>query len=301
MKKILTIIALLTTTFALFADDIKLVPTVAVLPFEARNRVNAQNNEGKSIAELLTIALLESGNAELVERAELDKALAELQLSATGMLSKDSQHKLGQLVGAKILITGSIFQAGGKDYLVAKLIGTETSRVIGCSVSGTGDFATMTGELAKKINLLMDKSSEKLLPKLVNQKTTLITLSEIVNGKNRKVYVDISKNKTVLNSNPADTELRKLLLDLGFKVVNDRQDADFTITGNAIVSQAGNYQAFTSASAKIEMSIFSNDKKLLATSSCKETLAGASYIIAANEAIAQGTLRLAEELFMVMK
>ena len=88
------------------------MPTVAVLPFEARTRAGALNADGKSITELLGIALLEKGCAELVERAELDKALNELQLSAIGLTDKSSQLKLGKLVGAKIIITGSMFKSG---------------------------------------------------------------------------------------------------------------------------------------------------------------------------------------------
>ena len=151
------------SSFCIWAESVQ-VPTVAVLPFEARTRAGSQIADGKSIAELLGIALLEKGCAELVERAELDKALDELQLSAIGLADKSSQLKLGKLVGAKIIITGSMFKSGEKNYLVAKIIGTETSRVMGCSVSGTDDFGGMTSELAPKIAALLELQSGKLLP-----------------------------------------------------------------------------------------------------------------------------------------
>ena len=55
--------------------ETQLVPTAAVLNFEARSRQASNDNVGKSMGELLFVKLLESGCVDLVERAELDKAL----------------------------------------------------------------------------------------------------------------------------------------------------------------------------------------------------------------------------------
>ena len=40
------------------------------------------------------------------------------------------------MIGAKILITGSVIELDRNLYLVAKIIGTETGRVLGSSVKG---------------------------------------------------------------------------------------------------------------------------------------------------------------------
>ena len=114
--------------------------------------------------------------------------------------------------------------------------------------------------------------------------------------------MQVKEDIAVIVPDPAaETELKKLLLALDFQVVNTRAEADFAVIGEAIASNAGNYQKFTSASARLELSIYNKDKKLLATGSARETLAGATYIIAAKEAIAQTALKLAGEFFPVMK
>ena len=301
MKKVVMILAALLSTLYVWAESVQ-VPTVAVLPFEARSRTGAQNTDGKSIAELLGIALLEQGCAELVERAELDKALNELQLSAIGLTDKSSQLKLGKLVGAKIIITGSMFKSGGKNYLVAKIIGTETSRVMGCSVSGTDDFGGMTSELAPKIAAVLGQQSGKLLPQTKNVKSVFDLLQSTVKGRQRKVFVAVKENIAVSVPEPAaETELKKLLLQLGFNVVDSADNADYVIRGEALASQAGNYHKFTSASARVELSVFDGRRKLLATGAAKETLAGATYVSAAKDAISQAALILASELFGVLK
>ena len=301
MKKVITILAML-FTLGVFAGEVVVVPTVAVLPFESRDRQAASTDMGKSVAELLNIALMESGNADMVERAELDAALNELQLSATGLTSKESQVKLGRFIGAKILITGSLFKSGSKNFVIAKIIGTETSRVLGASASGTEDFTSLVPMLAPKVSAILEKQSAKLLPKEQNKEDVLSRLKKIVQGKQRKVFVTVKEDIAVSVPDPAaETELTKLLLALDFQVVNTRNEADYAVIGEAIAANAGNYHKFTSAAARLELSIYNKDKKLLATGAARETLAGASYPIAAKEAIAQTALKLAGDFFPVMK
>ena len=301
MKKILTAFAIL-FTLAAIANDTVTVPTVAVLPFEARDRQAASTDMGKSVAELLNVALMESGNADMVERAELDAALNELQLSAVGLTSKESQVKLGRFIGAKILITGSLFKSGSKNFVIVKIIGTETSRVMGASASGSENFTDLVPMLAPKVSAILEKQSAKLLPQELDNDTVTLQLKKIVKGNKRKVFVKVKEDIAVAVPDPAaETELKKLLLALDFQVVNTRGEADFAITGEAIAANAGSFHKFTSAASRLELSIFNKDKQLLATSAARETLAGGTYIIAAKEAIAQTALKLAGELFPVMK
>ena len=279
-----------------------LVPTVAVLSFESRSRQSENDKTGKSMSELLFVQLLESGCVDLVERAALDKALEELHLSAVGMTSKDSQAKLGQLVGAKILITGSVFESGGKRYAVAKIIGTETSRVKGCSVSGTGDYLDLVPALAEKVQAILENDCEKLLPRKATHFSAADRLAE-VKGKGRKVYLEVKEDiQTILPDPASDIALKKLLLSLDFQVVKSRNDADFAIVCEAIASDAGRYHKFNSAQARVELSVYQvKEDKLLVVGARKETLAGATYAIAAKDAINQATLTLAAKVLQCLK
>lgn len=305
MKQILCGLVALMAIAGVFAEEkavSQIVPTAAVLPFEARERNAAYAGMGKSVAELLNVALMESGSADLVERAELDKALTELQLSAVGLTDKESQVKLGRFIGAKIIISGSLFKAAEKNFVVVKIIGTETSRVLGTSVSGTDDFTALVPELAPKVAAILEKQSAKLLPKAESLTSVADMLKETVEGGGRKICVKVREDINVSIPDPAaETELKKLLLALGFQVVETPADAEFIVEGEAVAANAGSYHRFTSASARVELSIYGKGRKLLASGAVKETLAGATYIIAAKDAIAQATLRLAGELFGVLK
>ncbi|MBR5837849.1 MAG: hypothetical protein IKZ84_04825 [Victivallales bacterium] len=279
-----------------------MVPTTAVLHFEARSRRAEGDKVGKSVSELLFVNLLEGGNIDLVERAELDKALDELHLSAVGMDSPESQVKLGQIIGAKILITGSVFDAGEKHYLVAKIIGVETSRVKGCSVSGTGDYLDLVPELAQKVRTTLETDFEKLLPKKATVFSVADRLAD-VKGAGRKVYLNVKESIQQAVPDPAsDIALKKLLLALDFQVVNVRSEADFAIVCEAIASQAGQYHKFSSAEARVELSVYQvKENKLLSVGARKETMAGATYVIAAKDAINQATLKLAADVLKSLK
>ncbi len=279
-----------------------LVPTAAVLPFEARGRQAENDQAGKSVSDLLFVSLLEKSAVNLVERAELDQALNELHLSAVGLVAPESQLQLGRLVGAKILISGSLFETGGKKYAVAKIIGAETSRVLGCSVNGRDDYVDLVPELATKVAKVLEKDADRLLPAKATVRSALDRLSA-VRGSRRPVYLSVAEDIQVSAPDPAsEIELKKLLLALGFEVVGSRSEAAFAIICEAVANNAGQYQKFSSASARVELSVYSGkDNRLLASGAAKETIASATYIIAAKDAIAQATLRLAGQLLTCMR
>jgi len=281
-----------------------LVPTMAVLPFTARGRQAENDRAGDSVSDLLFVNLLENNIGNLVERSELDKALNELHLSAVGMVTPESQLQLGRLIGAKILISGSLFETGDKKYIVAKIIGTETSRVVGCSTSGNSrsDYVELVPELARKVVKMLEKDTPKLLPTKITVFSAADKLSA-VKGQQRKVYLSISEDINLRAPDPAsEIELKKLLLALGFEITDTRSEAAFAIICEAVASEAGQYQKFSSAVARVELSVYKmKDNQLLATGATRETVASATYITAAKDAIAQATLRLAGELLKCMQ
>jgi hypothetical protein len=218
------------------------------------------------------------------------------------MTSPESQLKLGQLIGAKILITGSIFEAGQKHYAVAKIIGTETSRVKGCSVSGTGDYLELVPALAEKVKAVLENEVEILLPR----KATVFSIADAlaaVKGNGRKVYLEVKEDIQQSIPDPAsDIALKKTLLALDFQIVKMRNEADFAIVCEAVASNAGQYHKFSSAQARVELSVYQvTGDKLLAAGARKETMAGATYIIAAKDAINQATLVLAGKVLQSLK
>ena len=125
------------------------VLTVAVFDFESKDE--ATKDLGPKVASLISAQLSANPNLITVEREDLEKALGEQELGLSGTVDPSTAAKVGHLTGAKVLVTGRVFNAGDETMIVAKVIGTETSRVYGEVVRAPvkrGSIADMSAEMA---------------------------------------------------------------------------------------------------------------------------------------------------------
>ena len=138
ITKISTLLTVLTLSLPAWAAEQKAeaaapapapVLTVAVFDFESKDE--ATHDLGPKVASLISAQLSASPNLITVERAELEKALGEQELGLSGTVDPATAAKVGHLTGAKVLVTGRVFNVGDETMIVAKVIGTETSRVYG--------------------------------------------------------------------------------------------------------------------------------------------------------------------------
>jgi TolB-like protein len=107
-----------------FPDSIA-SPRLAVIPFTD----NTGKSQGQGVAELVVICLQKSKRFSLVDRMEFQKALAEIELSQSDMVDSASALKVGKLVSAPYLLTGTIANIFGACKINAKIIRTETMRL----------------------------------------------------------------------------------------------------------------------------------------------------------------------------
>jgi Curli production assembly/transport component CsgG len=254
--KLTVLAALVFTAGKLFAADEML--TVAVFDFASPDDV--VQDLGPKVATLINADLSAEPNLVLVERAELDKALGEQELGLSGTVTPDSAAKVGQLTGAKVLVTGRVFKVEDNLVLVAKIIGTETSRVYGEVVNGKPDapITDLAAELAKKIAADVTQKSDTLIAKVESPEDRIAAIKKEIKGKTLpSVSVKISEQhfgQFVIDP-AAQTELSLILKQCGFKVVDElsTNKADIEITGEAFSEfglRKGNLQ---SCRARIEI------------------------------------------------
>ncbi|HKW30851.1 MAG TPA: CsgG/HfaB family protein [Verrucomicrobiae bacterium] len=237
------------------ADEIL---TVAVFNFESKDE--AVHDLGPKVADLISANLSAEPDIITVERAELEKALGEQELGLSGTVTPDSAAKVGQLTGAKVLVTGRVFEADNQLFIVAKIIGTETSRVYGDLVSGPvqGSLADMSAKMAKKIAAVVEKKGDTLVAKVESRDERIANLKkELSDKKLPAVSVKIAEQhfgRFVIDP-AAQTELSQILQQCGFTVVDDlsTNKTDIAITGEAFSEfgmQKGNLK---SCRARIEI------------------------------------------------
>ena len=73
---------------------------------------------------------LKARNVLVVDRALIDKVLAELKLGASSLADPETQLRLGRLTAARLIAVGRIFKMNGKNYVSFRLIDTETSQIV---------------------------------------------------------------------------------------------------------------------------------------------------------------------------
>ena len=195
----------------------------------------------------------------MVERAELEKILSEQQLGLSGAVNSATAAKVGELTGAKVLVAGRVINIGDTQIIVAKVIGTETSRVFATKVtvkntSKVNDAVDALGSQvadlvrSKKVDLIgpepdLEQLYAKLNPLLVGKELPAVSVS----------IPEIHVGTTV--PDPAvQTEIVMLLHKLGFEVypAGDPR-VDVQIKGEAFSEFAGRYTGLYSCRARVEI------------------------------------------------
>lgn len=96
---------------------------------------------GDQVAEDLTTRLFRNG-LQIIERNNLNQVIKELQLSSTDMLDPNAAAKLGRLVGADGVVTGTLSVAGTSYRINARIVAVETA-----TIAAVGDSTTRRSEV----------------------------------------------------------------------------------------------------------------------------------------------------------
>ncbi|HEY8966150.1 MAG TPA: CsgG/HfaB family protein [Candidatus Methylacidiphilales bacterium] len=209
----------------------------AVLDFQAAETMPA--NTGKDVAVLLSAKLSASPSLLLVERQEIDKMLGEHELGASG--AEKSPDKIGQLIGAQVLITGRVFGAGQANYIAVKVMSVETGRVFGevANFKDSADLPNAVDQLAGKIDDILAKRASDLLAKPDTLDASFAKLKASLAGK-KLPSITVSIPEQHIGAPTVDpaaqTEMLHRFQELGFPVVNPAsgiEKADVVITGEA--------------------------------------------------------------------
>lgn len=100
---------------------------VAVIPLSAGKALEAN---AEYFTEQLYFAAAEYKGFKSVERKDLQKILNEIQFTLSGLVSDEDMLKLGDITGAKLLITGSVYEKDDNYEVYLKLLRVENGEVL---------------------------------------------------------------------------------------------------------------------------------------------------------------------------
>lgn len=234
---------------------------VALLPFQERG--SEVKDFGGKVTDLLFANLAANPELYLVEREDIKKVLEELKLNLTGLVKPDQATAVAHLTGAKILVTGSVIQVDKSIYVVAKIIGTETSRVLGASVKGdvAGDLAPLVAELAGEVGKTIKNRAKDLVAKPLTRKDRIAALKKRIKAKKLPAVLVSVKERHAAQATTdpaAQTELTLMLTETGFHVIDPEKgrpaEADVILKGEGLSEFAGRTGELVSVKARLEVS-----------------------------------------------
>lgn len=260
---------------------------------------------GKDVSILLNAKLSEVPNLILVERQEIDKILSEKELGLSGLVTPESAAKIGNLIGAKVLITGRVFQSAGKVFMVSKVIGTETGRVYAETVTIPDLSGLESGiqQLALKVNGIMEGRYDTLIAKVEPPEARFERWKKLVEGKKLpSVSVQVTENhlqRPILD--PAvETEMRHLLQKLGFQVIDGKEsteNAEFTIRGEAFSERGGQKGNLVSCRSRVEIKVLKGKSgQLLLTDRQTDVAIDLGENMAAKQALQNAAIKLLDRI-----
>ena len=91
---------------------------------------------GRYLAEELSVSLFSlAAHIEVVDRAHVKTILAEHKLAEKGLVDPATVRQAASLVGADLLVTGTVTQLGGTVHITAKVLSADSGRIVGAASS----------------------------------------------------------------------------------------------------------------------------------------------------------------------
>jgi TolB-like protein len=103
---------------------------VSIIPFSSAADTKIFKSNAEYFTEQMTFSLARNKTFKIVERKDMQKILKELELSYTGLVKDESAVKAGKLIGAKMIITGNLYEKTGNYEIFLKLLRVETGEVL---------------------------------------------------------------------------------------------------------------------------------------------------------------------------
>lgn len=304
------------------AQDVEL--TTAVLPFavtgqetglikELMSTLKGKYKEkpdtmGEEFALLLTQELSETHGIPLVERTELDKILSEVELGESGLVDPSTAARIGKITGAKVIVTGRMFQVQSKMVVVAKVIGVETSRVFvqTATIPKRGSVQEAATLLGLKIAEKLTSKGSTLVAKVENKQSAIEKLQELLKNYDAKDFPvvsirieEMSMNKEVIDP-AAQTELEFIMQGVGFELVESGAAAtppDVDIVGEAFSEFGLRRGNLVSSKGRVEVKVIERSTgRILAVDREVVVAVDLSPEIAGKKALQNATAQLSERL-----
>ena len=148
-------------------------PRIWILPFQPLHADASLEYLEEALPALLAAAVSGADeNNSLVEREQLNRVLAEQSLTLEGLTSTNSQHQIGRLLGATVMISGS-FVRQGQQFLVTMRASDLETGIVTAAAEGRGSIGQLgavVGSLYRRLAGNLERPLPDLTPAPIDER-----------------------------------------------------------------------------------------------------------------------------------
>lgn len=166
IKKILLSTAFICAVFTPHANAEK---RIAVVPFDVPESRPDMKQFGVGITDTINIVLSNFEDFVMVDRSQLENVMKEQAVQKSGFIDSEKAVKMGKILGAQVLVLGSIQNDGTNYRITARMTEVETGKIIkAVQVTGTNIFELQDKLASEIIDQQKVVASEGILTRIKN-------------------------------------------------------------------------------------------------------------------------------------
>lgn len=144
---------------------------IAVLEFDAVNEVEKKDGKGRMVSEFIATEAFRLGAYQLVERELIERLLTEMEFGKRGETFSSNAQKIGQMVEADAVLSGSISTLKDKARIEARLVNVADGRILAAEgFFAAVDLEALQGAAAKAARAITQAVTPKAADVVLGQK-----------------------------------------------------------------------------------------------------------------------------------
>jgi hypothetical protein len=144
---------------------------VWILPFQHPQADSSLDYLEEALPALLAVAISQSDRHAVVDRQHLNQVLAEQSLTLEGLTSPKTRHRIGRLLGATLMITGSFVPQGHELLMSMRAFDLETGIITATAEARgpTGQPGLLVSKLYRRLAGDLDRRLPDLAPDQIDE------------------------------------------------------------------------------------------------------------------------------------
>lgn len=159
-------------TLSLFSTTAEAKKRIAILPFEVLSEKSEHKQFGIGTMDTLSVAMTSISDFVMIDRGRISKVIQEQSFQKSGFTDVNQSTSLGKIMGAEIIVTGSIQSFDNEFRITANFIEVETGKILKASkVTGNNIFQLqdkMADQLLQLENITLNETQRSEISKITN-------------------------------------------------------------------------------------------------------------------------------------